>query len=173
MRRALVIFATLSLLWAVLSELNHALSPWHVYVWIGGLFVTYAALTLSLRAGVSASLLAGMLCDASAPIPFGTHALLFAAAHVVIFNVRDRVPRDETVARVICALLANFALSLVFSLFLISRQPSLAHAWPRMLFDLICSQLLIVLIAPWFFALQTVALEVARPLITRYGRDAE
>jgi rod shape-determining protein MreD len=173
MRRAFVIFATLILLWAVVLELNHALSPWHVYVWIGGLFVTYAALALPLRTGVFASLLGGMLCDASAPIPFGTHALLFAATHVVIFNIRDRVPRDETAARVIVTLLANFALSLVFSLFLISRLPSLANAWPRMLWDLICSQLLIVLIAPWFFALQAAALEIARPLTTRYGRDAE
>jgi hypothetical protein len=42
-----------------------------------------------------------------------------------------------------------------------------------MLFDLICSQLLIALIAPWFFALQAAALEIARPLTTRYGRDEE
>jgi len=173
MRRALVVFATLILLWAFLSELNHALSPWHMYVWTGGLFVTYAALALPLHPGLLASLMGGMLCDASAPIPFGTHALLFAATHVVIFNVRNRVPRDETVARTIIASIANFALSLVFSLFLISRVPSLVSAWPRMLTDLICSQVLIALIAPWFFALQAGALDIARPLTSRYGRDAE
>ena len=114
-----------------------------------------------------------MLCDASAPIPFGTHALLFAAAHVIIFNIRDRVPRDETVARVIIALLANLVLFLVFSLFLITRLPSAAAAWPRLVLDLICSQLLIIVIAPWFFALQSGALEIARPFLTRYGRDLE
>lgn len=173
MRRALVIFVTLVLLWAVVAELNHALSPRHVYLWIGGLFMTYSALNLSFRAGLVGTLCAGMLCDASAPIPFGTHALLFAAAHVIIFNIRDRVPRDETVARVIIALLANLVLFLVFSLFLITRFPSAAATWPRLVVDLLCSQVAILLIAPWFFALQTSALEIARPFLTRYGRDLE
>jgi len=173
MRRALVIFTTLILLWSVLTELNHALSPWHVYLWIGGLFVTYSALTLALRPGVLSTLSAGMIFDAAAPIPFGTHTLLFAAAHVIIFNIRDRVPRDETVARVVIALLANLALFLVLSFFLIARLPAPAEAWPRLIVDLICSQLLIASIGPWFFALQAGALEISRPFTTRYGRDVE
>ena len=37
MRRALVLFATLLLLWALLAELNLALSPLHVWVFAGGL----------------------------------------------------------------------------------------------------------------------------------------
>lgn len=173
MRRALVILATMILLWAVLAEINHMLSPWHVYLWIGGLFVTYSALTLALRPGVLATLCIGMVFDAAAAIPFGTHALLFAAAHVIIFNVRDRVPREETVARVVIALLANLALFLVLSLFLLTRIPSPASAWPRLVVDLLCSQLLIVLLGPWFFALQSSALELSRPFTTRYGREIE
>lgn len=173
MRRALVIFLTLVLLWAALAELNHLASPRHVYFWIGGLFVTYSALVLSLRPGLLATLSAGLLCDASSPIPFGTHALLFAAAHAIIFNIRDRVPRDETAGRIIIALLANLSLFIVFSFFLISRLPLLASTWPRMIVDLICSQILIVLIAPWFFALQSAALELARPFTMRYGREIE
>ena len=152
---------------------HHALSPRHVYLWIGGLFMTYSALTLSFRAGLIGTLCAGMLCDSSAPIPFGTHALLFAAAHVIIFNIRDRVPRDETVARVIIALLANLVLFLVFSVFLMTRLPGATAAWPRLVVDLLCSQLVIVVVAPWFFALQSGALEIARPFVTRYGRDLE
>ena len=173
MRRAFVIFLTLVLLWAVLSELNHLVTRQHIYFWIGGLFVTYSALVLSPRPGLLATLLAGLLCDASAPIPFGTHALLFATAHAIIFNIRDRVPRDDTAGRVIIALLANLSLFIVFSLFLITRLPFLAATWPRLIVDLICSQILIVLIAPWFFALQSAALELARPFTTRYGRDAD
>lgn len=170
MRRALVTFATLVLLWAVVSELNHVITSWHVYLWIAGLFITYSALTLPLGGGLLATMMGGMLCDASAPIAFGTHALLFAAAHVIIFNIRDRVPRDETVARVIIALLANLALFLVFSFVQISRLPSPAVSWPRIVFDLICSQIFLTLIAPWFFALQAGALELARPLTADYGR---
>jgi hypothetical protein len=171
MRRALVIFLTLLLLWGVVSELNHAITSWHVFLWTAGLFVTFSALTLPFGAGVLATMMGGLLCDAAAPVAFGAHALLFAAAHVVIFNIRDRVPRDETVARVIIALLTNLALFLVFSFYQVSRLPSPASAWPRIIVDLISSQIFIALVAPWFFALQATALEIARPLTSYHGRN--
>jgi hypothetical protein len=169
MRRALVVFLTLLLLWAVVGELNHAVSPLHFHLWVAGLFVTFSALTLPLRAGLTATLMAGMVCDATAPVVFGTQAVLFTAAHVVIFNVRDRIP-EETVPRVVVALLTNVALFLIFSCVQIYRLPSATIAWPRLLVDLICSQLFIALIAPWFFAVQTTALRLALPLTTYYGR---
>jgi rod shape-determining protein MreD len=94
-------------------------------------------------------------------VPPGTHTLLFAAAHAVLFHVRDRVPRDQTLTRVIIALLANLALFLVFSFLLIGLSPAPATIWPRLIFDLICSQVFLALIAPWFFALQGRAQELA------------
>jgi rod shape-determining protein MreD len=80
----------------------------------------------------------------------------------VIFRVRDRVPRDETVARVVIALLANLVLFLVFSFLEVSRLPAPAAVWPRIGCDLICSQIFLTLVAPWFFALQEQALALAR-----------
>ena len=127
MRRIFVTFGTLLLLWLLVAQLNHLLSGSHLYLWVGGLFVTYAALVLPLRRGLAATFLAGLVCDATAPISFGTHALLFAAAHVVLFNIRDRVPREETIARVVIALLANLGLFLVFSFIQISDQIGRAH----------------------------------------------
>ncbi|MEO7969318.1 MAG: hypothetical protein ABIS34_11045 [Opitutus sp.] len=173
MRRGFVIFLTMLLLWGVVSELNHSITRWHLFLWTAGLFVTFSALTLPLGVGVLTTLLGGLLCDASAPVGFGAHALLFSAAHVVIFNLRDRVPRDETVARVIIALLTNLALFLVFSFYQVSRLPSPASAWPRIIVDLMCSQIFIAVVAPWFFALQASALELARPLTSYHGRNEE
>lgn len=162
MRRTFFTFLTLLVLWVVVAQVNHALAGTHVYLFVGGLFVTYAALQLPLRDGLAAVLLAGLICDANSPVPFGLHTLLFAAAHAVISNLRDHVPRDETVARVIVALLANLALSLVFSFVLIGRGPVPAAVWPRLIFDLVCSQVFLALVAPWFFALQARTLVLAR-----------
>ena len=173
MRRALVTFSTLVVLWAAVSELNHALAPLHVYLWIGGLFVTFSAITLPLSGGLIATMMAGFLFDATDPVAFGTHALLFAAAHVVLFNMRDRIPRDETASRVIIALLTNLALFLVFSFIQIARLPAPAAVWPRIIFDLVCSQVFLALIAPWFFAFQAGALEIARPLTAYSRRNAD
>jgi hypothetical protein len=150
------------LLWLVTAQVNHYLSVWRVYLFIGGLFVTYRrpAALAPVRAGRHQS---SPACSATpaTPVPFGTHLLLFAAAHAVIYNLRDRVPRDQTGTRVIIALLANLGLFLVFSFFLIGRSPAPAEVWPRLIFDLACSQVFLALVAPWFFALQTRALELA------------
>lgn len=162
MRRTLVTFFTLLLLWVVLGQVNHALAGKHVYLFVGGLFVAYAALQLPPRDGLAAVLLAGLLCDANTPVPFGLHTLLFAAAYAVVFHVRDHVPREETVARVFVALLVNLALFLVISFVLVGRGPAPGAVWPRLFFDLLWSQLFLAVIAPWFFALQARALVLAR-----------
>ena len=162
MRRTFFTFLTLLALWVVVAQVNHGLGGTHVYLFVGGLFVTYAALQLPSRDGLAAVLLAGLLCDANVPVPFGLHTLLFAAAYSVISNLRDHVPRDETVARVIVALLANLAMFLVFSFALIGRGPAPGAVWPRLIFDLVCSQVFLALIAPWFFALQARTLVLAR-----------
>jgi hypothetical protein len=163
MRRTLILTATLLLLWAVVSQTNHVLTSFRVYLFVGGLFTAYAALSQPLRSGLAASIIGGLICDAQAPAEFfGTHALLFAAAHVSVFHVRDRIPRDETASRVVVALLTNLALFLVLSFSQIHLSPSPAHVWPRLLADLVVSQLFLTLIAPWFFALQSRALVVGR-----------
>lgn len=162
MRRPLVTFLTLVVLWVIVSQLNHALAGFQVYVFIGGLFVAFAALVLPLRDGLAAVLLAGALCDATEPVRFGTHVLLFAAAHAVVYNLRNRVPRDETIARVIIALLANLGLFLALSFVLVGRGPQPGAVWPRLILDLVCSQVFLTLAAPWFFAFQARTLVLAQ-----------
>ena len=103
MRLSLVTALTLLLLWTLVAQVNHALAELRVYLFVGSLFVIFAALKLPLRSGLGASLLSGLLCDANSPVDFGTHTLLFAAAHAVVFHLRDRLPRDDTIARLLAA----------------------------------------------------------------------
>jgi rod shape-determining protein MreD len=162
MRAAAVLFLTLYLLRAILSEVNSALSPVHIWLFAGGLFVAYSALMLPFRQGLAVSVLGGLLCDSLAPVAFGTHAALFATAHVVVFNARERLQREETAVRVVVALVLNLALFLAISFVRIRQVPPGATVWPRLLWDLTWSELALVLIAPWFFALQLRSLELAR-----------
>jgi rod shape-determining protein MreD len=113
-RHTAAIFLTLVILWALVAEANHALSGLRVYLFVGGLFMTYAALMLPWRAGLASSLLGGLLCDANSPVAFGTHLILYAAAFAIIVHLRERLPRDDTIARLIVALLTNLALFLLF-----------------------------------------------------------
>src|SRR2546425_1240401 len=100
MRRIVITFLTLLLLWTFVTQLSHMTSDAHVYLFAGGLFVAYAALMLPLRDGMIATLLGGLLHDATTPVYFGTHLLLFASAHAIVYHLRDRIPREETMVRV-------------------------------------------------------------------------
>jgi hypothetical protein len=162
MRGASALFVTLYLLRALIAEANSALSGAHIWIFAGGLYVAYSALMLPLRQGLAATVLAGLLCDSMAPVAFGTHAALFATAHVVVFAVRERLQRDETAVGVTVALLVNLALFLALSFARLRLVPAGASAFPRLLSDLVWSEAALALLAPWFFALQFRTLELAR-----------
>lgn len=162
MLRTLALFAPLVLLWAILGEVNHALSGLRVYLFGGALFVAFCAWSQPRRSGVAAVVLAGLMCDAATPVAFGTHALLFALGHVIVFRLRERMPREDTLTQVIVVLLLNLALFLAFSFTQIHRSPAPASVWPRLVMDLVCSQFFLMLITPWFFALQARTLALAR-----------
>jgi rod shape-determining protein MreD len=166
MRISLVLFLTLLLLRTVVAEANNALSGMHVWIFSGGLFVAYSALMIPFTQGFAATVLGGLLCDAVSPVPYGTHAALFATAHAVIYNMRERLQRDETVVRVVLVLIVNMALFLVISVIRIRHVPAAATAWPRILWDFGWSQLAVALMAPWFFALQVRSLELTRAIPT-------
>ena len=169
-RRWLIPFASTFLLWSVVGQLNHYLAPLGAYLYVGGLLVAFAALRLSLRNGLTATLLLALCIDATEPVPFGTHVLLFAVVHTVIFRYRSRIPREETVIEVVVALLANLALISGLSFVTLGNHPAAGAAWLRIFADLGWSQLFIVAIAPWFFALQERALELGRFDLAEEGR---
>lgn len=158
-RRVLILTAASLLLALILGQLNHYLAAWQMHVWCGGLFVAFIALRLGYRTGATASFIAGLLLDAGTPIAFGTQGFLFLAAHAVVFTLRARAPRDETVIGVMFALIANLGLFIALTLVRIDRSPEAAQAWMRVFADLLVSQIVLALIAPWFFAVQTRLLE--------------
>lgn len=170
MRRFLTLSLTLLLLWALVAELNHLLSSWRVYVFAGALFVTFAALNQPLRPGLLASCVGGLICDANAPVTFGLHLLLFGLAHATLFHLRDRIPRDDNIAAIIVTLLTNLALFVVFSFSQIHGSPAPGTLGPRLLVDLVCSQIVLALATPWFFALQARSLDLAQVVTDAYER---
>ena len=153
-RRVLILFAASLLLALLLGQLNHLLSLRQVHVWCGGLFVAFAGLRIAFGPGAAACFLAGLLLDANAPVPFGTQGLLFLAAHAVVFTIRSRAPRDEIAVGVVVALLANLGLFLALGFLRIEAGDDSARAWLRSFADLLASQIVLALIAPWFFSIQ-------------------
>lgn len=160
-RRVVVVFGCGLLLWLLVGQINHYLAPARLYIWVGGLFVTYAGLRLPAQEGFTASFLLGLLLDAASPVPFGLQAFLFGIAHLVLVRLRHRLAGDVTLVAVTVALLTNLALFLVLTLSRMDELPQTAASGLRLLMDLVTSQCLLVLLAPWYFALQARALEIA------------
>ncbi|MCC6414918.1 MAG: hypothetical protein IT582_03295 [Opitutaceae bacterium] len=163
MRRTwLLIFGAFLLLWTITAQTNHYLSGRGTHLFVGALFITVTALRLPVRGGLLLSAAVGLLCDATTPVPPGTHLLLFAAVHALICQFRHRVPADLCATQLLLALAANAALYLALSSILIARHPLLAQQWPRLGWDLLWSEVFIALIGPWFFALQGRVIDLDR-----------
>jgi cell shape-determining protein MreD len=161
MRATLALTLCCAVLQAVLAEANHALSPLHVGIMAAGLCVPVAALSMPFGTGLAACGLAGALLDAWSPLPFGTQALALMAAQTVVHSLRHRLPREENMTRVSVALVVNLAVFGVLTAATLGRNPAPGSAWPRLGTDLVLSQAVVVLLGPWFAALQARALGIA------------
>jgi hypothetical protein len=159
-RPVLVLTASSLLLALILGQINHLLGAWQLHAWCGGLFVAFAGLRLGYGAGAAVSFLAGLLLDAGAPVPFGTQGFLFLAAHAFVFTIRARAPREETVVGVVVALITNLGLFLAMGFLRIDPAVAPAGFWTRGFADLLVSQVLLAMLAPWFFAVQQRMLEL-------------
>jgi len=160
--RWLIVTLANLLLWWLTGLANHYSAGINVYLYLGGLMVVYAALRLDPRHGFLATMLTGLLVDSLEPIPFGTSFFLFTLVHVVILYGRQRFPREGAIFALVVALLANLFLVLALSFLLVGANPRPASAWLRIFADLFFSQIAIVLIGPWFIALQDRAMELAK-----------
>lgn len=166
MRRVAVIFLTHLMLWALVGGLNHALAGWQVRLFAGGLFVTFPALCMGRFEGLLCSMLAGLLFDAAAPLPFGQTAVLFGVAHCLMLWLRPRLSVDEPLMQGFVAALAGTVLYMAKLATLSGGMPVVPRLWLRFGTELGASALLAAIAAPWFFSLQDRALL----LLTREGR---
>jgi rod shape-determining protein MreD len=148
-----LLFGNLILL-TVAAQSNHYLARWQVHLWLGGLLVAPAALSVRHRAGAWAVFLAGLALDATTPVPFGTQALVLLAGHALAYTWRDRLARSEASSQVMAAFTLNLGAFLVLAVVEAWTAPRVAGQFGRLLADLFASQLALILIGPWFCALQ-------------------
>ncbi|MDI1249845.1 MAG: hypothetical protein PSV13_13350 [Lacunisphaera sp.] len=160
--RWLLVFAANLLLWWLVGLANDYLSRYSLHLYVGGLFVVYSSLQLDRKHGLIAVALTGLLFDAAEPVPFGTSLFLFGLIHATLLYGRRQFPREGSVFGIVIAQLANLFLFIALSFLLVGANPNPAGAWLRLFVDLLASQLVILLIAPWFLTLQARLMDLAR-----------
>lgn len=153
-RWLLVVSANLILAWLT-GLANHYLAPLALHLYIAGLCVVFAGLRVDPKQGLIATLLTGLLLDATIPVPFGTHLVLLGLIHATLLYGRRRFPREGSIFSIVVAQFANLFLFISLSFLLVGENPRPGEAWLRIFFDLMVSQIVILLITPWFLALQS------------------
>ena len=142
------------------SQLNHYLSPLSVYLFLLGLPVAFAGLTLSFRNGIIATAITGLLFDALTPLPYGLHFVLCLISFLIIYLIRSRIARKDSTTTIIVTLLTNLFLFFTITSFVylaaFNRELSALH----IITDLFGSQLMLLLICRWFFAFQPALLKL-------------
>lgn len=157
------IFALLVCGWILMTivrQTNHLLAPSGLSIWLGGLIITVAALHLNPKTGFAGCFLLGLMMDAWSPLGFGTHALLFGAAQIIIGRIRNRFAAQELTIGITVALITNLILFVFITFIAIGRSSGATISGVRLLSDLVLSQILLALITPWFFALQNRAFDL-------------
>jgi cell shape-determining protein MreD len=168
-RWLIVLLANLLLCWMV-GTANHYLSRFSflwmdycsIHLYIGGLFVLYAALRLDSKHGWIAVLLTGLMTDSLDPVPFGSSMLLLGLVYATLLYGRRRFPREGSIFGIVVALFANLFLVIALSFLLVGANPRPGEIWLRIFVDLLASQAVIILITPWFLALQERAMAMIR-----------
>ena len=168
--RWLLVFLANLLLWWMVGTANHYLSRFSflgldycsIHLSIGGLFVVFSALRLDSKHGWIAILLTGLMMDALEPVPFGTNMLLLGLVLATLCYGRRRFPREGAVFGIVVALLGNLFLVIALSFIMIGANVRPGEAWLRVFVDLLASQCLILLVTPWFLALQERTMELVR-----------
>lgn len=163
MIRLTAIFLAQYLLWFIAGMLNHSLAVWQVYLFTGGLFVTYLALYAGPTEGLVAALLNGFLFDAASPVPFGQHALLFAVVFTILQRLRSRLAYGLLTVQIAAAVIVNLVLFVAKCLLQHDRMLPLSYVVPRLFWDAALSSVLLALVVPWAFALQDKVLAVVTP----------
>ncbi len=160
--RWLIVFLANLLLWWLTGMANDYLATFSVHLYLGGLLVAYASLQVDRQQGFVALMLTGLMVDSVEPVPFGTSMLLFGVVHATLVYGRQRLPRDGAIFGTIAALFSNLFLFIALSFLLVGANPRPGEAWLRLFVDLLASQVVIIVITPWFLALQSRAMEFAQ-----------
>jgi hypothetical protein len=127
-----------------------------MYAYIPGLWVAFAGLYLRPRVAIPSVLLTGLLWDATRPVAYGFSALLWSGGTCLVLYTKEWIDIPPVKGYWLLAQLANCVLSL--ALYLAFWPANATFSLWHVAQSLGISQLLVLLMAPWFYELQLMVL---------------
>ena len=158
--RSLLFFGANALLLQLMLLLGSALSPWSVFPVLLGPMIIFPALYMRHSGYFFCTLCTGFWVDAALPVSFGLLTSVFLAIGAVTFFLRKRFRAEENHHPALLAHTANLIILIVLALNFAVGASSLFDFWIQTMLCAGLSHLLLLAIAPWFFNLQRLLIEM-------------
>lgn len=160
--RALIMLGANALLLYLTQLVNSAMAAWPVYFFLLGPMVVLPALYLRHQSYFICTFLTGLWVDASLSVPFGFFTTLFLLVGAIIFSARIRFRVEHNYHPILLAHGIN-----LFSLAALTLATGREHFavtgfWIQVLTTLVCSHVILIVVAPWFFNLERQLFQICR-----------
>lgn len=160
--RLLLFFGLNALLLFLTLRVNSATASLSIYLVILGPMIIFPALYMRHGAFFVCTLLTGLWVDAALPSPFGLFTLLFLIAGTAIFHWRIRFRVEHNYHPAILAHTLNLVAIFALTISTAYEWIGVLEFWIQFSITLFVSHLTLLLIAPWFFDLQRLLLDICR-----------
>lgn len=140
------------LLFWLTGMVNDALGPLGIQLSLGALYVIMPAVCLSHGWGVFLVFITGLMIDASLPVTFGFHAVIFAVAITLLHGFQPKLARAGLGQLILLALAFNTGFILIEGFLLADSLLGFGLYWLRLSTDILVSSLAIGIAGWWFFA---------------------
>lgn len=158
--RAILLFGANALLLYLTLLVNSALASWSVYLLILGPMLVFPALYLRHQSYFICTLCTGLWVDAALPSTFGLFTLGFLFVGAFVFQMRIRFRAEHNYHPIVLAHGLNFFCILLVSVAMGFSHSSSPGFWLQVVVTTLCSHLVLLAVAPWFFNFERMLFEL-------------
>ncbi|MEM8550528.1 MAG: hypothetical protein AAGF10_07035 [Verrucomicrobiota bacterium] len=142
------------LLYALVGMINSTLAAYGLALSLGALYLILPAMCMRFGWGLLLVFVTGLLVDASLPIPFGFHAVIFAIAYAAIHGMQRNLSKAGMGQLILLAIGLNLLLMLLETFVLGRPLIGLSDFWLRIGSDMALSTLVLIPLGWWFLSWQ-------------------
>lgn len=160
--RSILFFGANILLLHLMLMLASALSLWSIFPILLGPMIIFPVLYMRHSSYLLCTICTGLWVDAALPVPFGLLTGTFLTIGAITFALRKRFRAEENHHPNLLAHVANAMIVLALACASVVDSQNSFDYWIQTIFCAGLSHTLLLAIAPWFFNLQRLLIEMLR-----------
>ena len=152
--RWLIVVTGNCLLLFLTQLVNNSLAPFSLHLCFYGLFVYYSAIRLSFTSGLIAVVITGLILDSVEGFTMGTNILILSFIYTFWSWFREEFNAHSLWHNMLIVQSSNLLTILTLSIYIGLKNHIGGYYWLSVLTNLMLSQLLLMVVSPWFLSIQ-------------------